>query len=88
MDVPRLQRTGDSTCGRAHICRGDNTAEQIVNVPVPRILEQNVEVIKVILQEQCQRMRFFLSRACGEGAVGRTFRMCCPTVSSTREGGL
>ena len=40
-------------------------AEQIVNVPVPQIQEQNVEVIKVILQEQCQRMRFFLLRACG-----------------------
>ena len=31
--------------------------EQIVDVPVA--LEQNVDVIKVILQEQCQRMRFF-----------------------------
>ena len=62
-----VQATGDSTGGLAHICRGDNTAEQIVNVPVPQILEQNVEVIKVILQEQCQRMRFFLLRACGEG---------------------
>ena len=28
--------------------------EQIVDVPVPQILEQSVEVIKVILQEQCQ----------------------------------
>ena len=81
-----VQATGDSTGGRAHICRGDNTAEQIVNVPVPRILEQNVEVIKVILQEQCHRMRFFLLRACGEGAVGCTGRACCPTVSPTREG--
>ena len=28
--------------------------KQIVDVPVPQILEQSVEVIKVILQEQCQ----------------------------------
>ena len=28
--------------------------QQIVDVPVPQILEQSVEVIKVILQEQCQ----------------------------------
>ena len=54
-----VQATSDSTGGRAHVCRGDNTAEQIVNVPVPQIQEQNVEVIKVILQDQCQRMRFF-----------------------------
>ena len=47
-----VQASGDSTGGRVHI-------EQIVDVPVPQILEQNVEVIKVILQEQCQRMLFF-----------------------------
>ena len=40
------QASGDSTGGRAQ-------TEQIVDVPVPRILEQIVEVIKVILQEQC-----------------------------------
>ena len=57
--VTFVQATGDSTGGRAHICRGDKTSEQIVIVPVPQIQEQNVEVIKVILQEQCQRMRFF-----------------------------
>ena len=34
------------------------------------------DVIKVILQEQCQQMRFF--RACGEEAVGSTFRRCLP----------
>ena len=28
--------------------------KQIVDVPVPQIQEQIVEVIKVILQEQCQ----------------------------------
>ena len=43
--------------------------------------EQNVEVIKVILQEQCQRMRFFLLlTACGKVAVGDTFHTCCPTA--------
>ena len=41
------QASGDSTGGRAQ-------SEQIVDVPVPQILEQIVEVIKVILQEQCQ----------------------------------
>ena len=41
------QASGDSTGGRAQ-------TEQIVDVPVPRILEQIVEVIKVIQQEQCQ----------------------------------
>ena len=46
-----VQASGDSTRGRAHM-------EQIVDVSVPRILEQNVDLIKVILQEQCQRMRF------------------------------
>ena len=56
----RNARTGDSTGARAHVYRGDNTADQIVNVPVPQILEQNVMVIKATLQEQCQRMRFFL----------------------------
>ena len=41
------QASGDSTGGRAQ-------SKQIVNVPVPQIQEQSVEVIKVILQEQCQ----------------------------------
>ena len=54
---PEADRTGDSTGGCAHVYRGANTAEQIV--VVPQIQEQNVEVIKVILQEQCQQMRFF-----------------------------
>ena len=39
-----VQASGDSTGGRAQI-------EHIVDVPVPQILEQSVEVIKVILQE-------------------------------------
>ena len=60
-----VQASGDSTGGRAQI-------EQIVDVPVPQIWERSVEVIKVILQEQCQRMHFFLLTMCGEGAVGPT----------------
>ena len=55
--APGAARTGDSTGGRAEFYRGDNTAEQIV--AVPQIQEQNAEVIQVILQEQCQQMRFF-----------------------------
>ena len=39
-----VQSSGDNTGGRAHI---------------NRILEQNVDVIKVILQEQCQLVCFF-----------------------------
>ena len=35
----------------------ERVVEQIVDVP--QILEQNVDVIKVILQEQCQQMLFF-----------------------------
>ena len=38
------QASGDSTGGRAQ-------SEQIVDVPVPRIWEQSVEVIKVIPEE-------------------------------------
>ena len=49
----RLQASGDSTGGRAFSSRlqalGDST-----HCPVTRILEQIVEVIEVILQEQCQ----------------------------------
>ena len=41
------QASGDSTGGRAH-------TEEIVDVPVPRIWEQSVEVIKAIQQEVCQ----------------------------------
>ena len=74
-----VQASGDSTGGRAQI-------EQIVDVPVPQIWEQSVEVIKVILQEQCQKMRFFLLTACGEGAVGGTFHTCCPTANSHSDG--
>ena len=48
-----VQASGDITGGRAQI-------EQIVDVPVPQIWEQSVDVIKVILQEKCQKMRFFL----------------------------
>ena len=35
--------------------------KSIVDVPVPQIQEKIVEVIKVILQEQCQRKRFFFT---------------------------
>ena len=57
-----------------------------MGVPVPEIQEQIDEVIKVILQEQCQQMRFFsLLERVGRGAVGCTGRACCPTVSATRE---
>ena len=59
-----VQASGDSTGGRAHV-------EQIVDVPVPRILEQNVEVIKVIPEEQCQRMRFFSFDSVWGGGCGR-----------------
>ena len=59
-----VQASGDSTGGRARI-------EQIVDVPVPRILEQNVDVIKVILQEQCQRVRCFTFESVWEGSCGR-----------------
>ena len=47
------QASGDSTGGRALV------GKQIVDGPVPQIREQSVEVIKVILQEQCQRMCLF-----------------------------
>ena len=61
--APDLRRARDSTGGRAHLYRGDNTAEQIV--AVPQIQEHNVEVIKVVLQEQCQQMRFFFGKRVG-----------------------
>ena len=35
-------------------CRRQATARVDVHFPVPQILEQIVEVIEVILQEQCQ----------------------------------
>ena len=47
-----VQASGDSTGGRAQI-------EQIVDGPVPQIQEKIVEVIKVILREQCQRVLSF-----------------------------
>ena len=64
-----LLASGDSTGGRAHI-------EQIVDVLVPRILEQHVEVIKVILQKQCQRVRFFDS--VWEGGCGQHGKSVLP----------
>ena len=90
-----VQASGDSTGGRAHI-------EQIVDVPVPRMLEQHVDVIKVIPEEWMSKrivqqivdvpvpqipkqivevvLVIFLLTACGKGAVGGTFRTCCPTA--------
>ena len=47
-----VQASGDSTGGRAHI-------EQIVDVPVPRILEQHFDVIKVKLQKSVSECVFF-----------------------------
>ena len=47
------QASGDSTGGRALV------GKQIVDGPVPQIQEKIVEVSKVILREQCQRV--FLS---------------------------
>ena len=52
------------------------TVEEIVDVRVPQIQEQIVEVIKVILQGAVSANAFFLLRACGEGAVGCTGRAC------------
>ena len=47
--------------------RRQATARVDVHFPVPQIQEKIVEVIKVILREQCQRVRFFfLLTACGE----------------------
>ena len=48
---------GGSTGGRAHVYRGGSTAEQIVDVP--QILEQNVEVIKVIRRSSVSECVFF-----------------------------
>ena len=59
-----VQASGDNTGGRAQI-------EQIVDAPVPQIWEQSVEVIKVILQEQCQKMRFFSFHSVWGGGCGR-----------------
>ena len=39
--------------------RRQATAHVDVHFPVPQIHENIVEVIKVILREQCQRVRFF-----------------------------
>ena len=43
-------------------------------------LEQSVEVIKVILQEQCQRVRLFSFDSVWEGGCGLHRKsVCCPT---------
>ena len=56
----KLCRRSWSVCSMCHrsACR-NLVGKQVVDVPVPQILEQIVEVIKVILQEQCQCMRLF-----------------------------
>ena len=78
-----VQASGDSTGGRAQI-------EQFVDVPAPQILEQSVEVIQVILQEQCQLL-FSSFRQCfwrvGEGCgslakAQATARVDVPTTLS------
>ena len=75
-----VQASGDSTGGRAQI-------EQIVDVPVPQIWEQSVEVIKVILQEQCQKMRFFSFDSVWGGGCGRhVLTRVAPPPTPTREG--
>ena len=75
------QASGDSTGGHA------NVGKQIVDGPVPQIQEKIIEVIKVILREQCQRMCLFtferrvvvqqlltgvLEETRGEAELGRT----------------
>ena len=74
-----VQASGDSTGGRAQI-------EQIVDVPVPQIWEQSVEVIKVILQEQCQKMRFFLLQRVWRGLWAARSTRVAPPPTPTREG--
>ena len=45
----------------------------------PQPPEQNVDVIKVILQEQCQRMRFFFSfESLWEGSCGQHGKSVLP----------
>ena len=63
------QASGDNTGGRALVGKQivdgpvpqivDGPVPQIVDGPVPQIQEKIVEVIKVILREQCQRVLFF-----------------------------
>ena len=82
-DVLITRRTCSRTCSRSgrtlQVCLSSSPNTQrnyeqvrlvhliVIAFPVPQILEQSVDVIEVILQEQCQRMRFFLLRSCGEG---------------------
>ena len=65
--------------------RRQATARVDVHFPVPQIQEKIVEVIKVILREQCQRVRFFSFHSMWRGAVGCTRRACAaPQSTSTR----
>ena len=68
-----VQASGDSTGGRAKL-------GQIVDVPVQQILEQSVEVIKVILREQCQRVRV------GRGLWAARSTRVAPQQTPTRQG--
>ena len=62
--------------------------KQIVDVPVPHILEQSVEVIKVILQEQCQLMRLFsLERQLLTGVFGGLRRVVVRLQKHRRQHG-
>ena len=66
--------------------RRQATALVDVHFPVPQIQEKIVEVIKVILREQCQRVRFFSFDSVWRGAVGCTQRAsAAPQPTPTRE---
>ena len=47
----------------------------------PQLPEHNVDVIKVILQEQCQRMRFFSFESVWEGSCGQHGKSVPPTAA-------
>ena len=58
-------------------------SERVVDqvVPVPQIQEQNVEVIKVILQEQRQQMRFFFWQRARMGLWAARYERAPPQSS-------
>ena len=73
---------------RSHLslCQRNYEHLIVIAVPVPQIQEQNVDVIKVILQEQCQRMRFFfLFESVWEKSLPHTRVLAC-SVSVWRGG--
>ena len=53
---------------------------------VSQILEQNVEVIKVILQEQRQQMRFFFVESVWRGSCGQHVPHVLPHSLSASDG--